>query len=57
MDKRQQKRRAGMVFLIIGMAFLAIGISTDNTAFSYIAIVFVLIALVLGGRFFGPKKP
>jgi uncharacterized membrane protein YqgA involved in biofilm formation len=57
MDKRQQKRRSAMVFLIIGFAFLAIGISTDNTAFSYAAIVFVLIALVLGGRFFGPKRP
>jgi hypothetical protein len=56
MDKRQQKRRSGMVFLILGMAFLAIGFGTDNTAFSYIAIVFVLIALVLGSRFFRPKK-
>jgi hypothetical protein len=57
MDKRQQKRKSAMVFLIIGIAFLAIGISTDNTAFSYVAIVFVLIALVLGGRLFGPKRP
>jgi hypothetical protein len=54
MDKR--KRTSSMVFLILGMAFLAIGIGTDNTAFSYTAIAFVLIALVMNGRWFRSRK-
>jgi hypothetical protein len=44
-----------MIFLTLGMVFLAIGISTDNTAFSYAAIAFVLIAFVLR-RWFRPRK-
>jgi hypothetical protein len=45
-----------MVFLILGMAFLAIGISTDNKAFSFAAIAFILISLVAGGRWMRPRK-
>jgi hypothetical protein len=44
------------MFLILGLAFLAIGISTDNTAFSWTAIVLVLLSLVLGGRWMRPRK-
>ncbi len=50
------KRNASTIFLILGMAFLAIGISTDNTAFSYAAIAFVLISLITGGRWMRPRK-
>ncbi len=50
------KRNISTVFLILGMAFLTIGISTDNTTFSYIAIVFVLISLITGGRWMRPRK-
>ncbi|HQV62636.1 MAG TPA: hypothetical protein PKV19_01450 [Anaerolineales bacterium] len=50
------KRNISTVFLILGMAFLAIGISTDNTTFSYIAIAFVLISLITGGRWMRPRK-
>ena len=45
-----------MVFLILGMAFLAIGLVTDNTAFSVAAIAFVVLSLVLGGRWMRPRK-
>ncbi len=50
------KRNISTVFLILGMAFLATGISTDNTTFSYIAIVFVLISLITGGRWMRPRR-
>ncbi|NWG06795.1 MAG: hypothetical protein HXY35_08940 [Chloroflexi bacterium] len=44
------RRKASSVFLILGMAFLVIGLATDNTAFTWVAIVFVLLSLMLGGR-------
>jgi len=53
---KSNKRRAAVVFLILGMAFLTIGIATDNTIFSWVASAFVLISLVLGGRWMGPRK-
>jgi hypothetical protein len=45
-----------MVFLILGMSFLAIGVATDQTAFTWIAIAFILISLVAGGRWLRPRK-
>ncbi len=58
---KMDRRNISTIFLILGMAFLAIGISTDKTVFSGIAIVFILISLVVGGRWMrprmGPKKP
>lgn len=53
---KQNKRTASLVFLILGLAFLTIGMSTDNTAFSFIAIVFVLIALITNARRTKPDK-
>jgi hypothetical protein len=52
----QNKRRISMAFLIFGMAFLTIGIGTDNKAFSFAAIAFVLISLIAGGRWMRPRK-
>jgi len=45
-----------MVFLILGMAFLAIGISIDNKVFTFAAIAFVLISLITGGRWMRPRR-
>jgi amino acid permease len=56
MTKQQRRKRPSMIFLILGMAFLAIGIGTDQTTFTWIAIVFILISLVAGGRWLRPKK-
>ncbi|HSA99168.1 MAG TPA: hypothetical protein VLE49_00860 [Anaerolineales bacterium] len=57
MTKQQlRKKRSSMVFLILGMAFLAVGLATDQTVFTWIAIAFVLISLVLGGRWLRPRK-
>ncbi len=52
----QNKRRSSVVFLILGMAFLAIGIGTNNTAFSLAAVAFVVFSLILGGRWMRPRK-
>jgi len=56
MTKQQPRKRSSPVFLILGIAFLAIGLATDQTAFTWIAIVFVLISLVTGGKWLKPRK-
>jgi hypothetical protein len=53
---KQNRRTAVGVFLILGLTFVTIGIATDNTAFTWIAIVFVLIALLTNSRWFRPGK-
>ncbi|MBI5353395.1 MAG: hypothetical protein HZB50_12210 [Chloroflexi bacterium] len=53
---QQNKRRISMVFLILGMALLMIGFSTDNKAFTFAAIACVLISLITGGRWMRPRK-
>ncbi|MBI5704306.1 MAG: hypothetical protein ACOYYF_09470 [Chloroflexota bacterium] len=53
---KQNKRKASSVFLILGMAFLVIGLSTDNTAFTWAALAFIVISLALGGRWLKPRK-
>jgi len=44
------------ISLILGMIFLIIGFATDNTIFSWIAIAFVIISLLLGGRWLRPRR-
>jgi uncharacterized membrane protein HdeD (DUF308 family) len=56
MTKQKPIRRYTSVFLILGLAFLAIGIVTDQTAFTWIAIAFVVISLISGGRWLRPRK-
>ena len=52
----QNKRKVSGIFLILGMAFLIIGFAADNTIFSWIAVGFVLVSLILGGRWMRPRK-
>ena len=52
----KQLKRYSPIFLILGIAFLAIGIATNQTAFSWIAVVFVLISLISGGRWLRHRK-
>jgi hypothetical protein len=45
-----------MIFLILGMVFLTVGLATDQTAFTWIAIAFVLISLASGGKWLRQRK-
>jgi len=56
MTKQQLRKRSSMIFLVLGMAFLAIGLGTDQTPFTWIAIVFIVISLVAGGRWLRPRR-
>jgi uncharacterized membrane protein HdeD (DUF308 family) len=56
MDIMKPLKRYSSVFLILGIVFLTIGIATDQTAFSWIAVAFVLISLLAGGRWLRPRK-
>jgi len=56
MTKQKPRQRSSTIFLILGLAFLAIGIASDQTAFTWIAIAFVLISLISGGRWLRPRK-
>jgi hypothetical protein len=55
MKSQQARRRSSMGFLILGMVFLTIGLATDQTAFTWISIAFVLVSLVMGGRWLRKK--
>jgi hypothetical protein len=50
------RKQGSTIFLILGMVALLIGFGTDNTIFSYAAIAFILISLILGGRWLRPRK-
>jgi len=53
----QNKRKSSSsIFLILGMVFLTIGIASNNTAFTWVAIAFVLLSLFLGGRWLRPRR-
>ena len=53
---KQNERKPFGAFLSLGISFLVIGLATDNTAFSLAAISFIVISLVLGGRWIRPGK-
>jgi len=50
------RKRASTLFLILGLAFLAVGMATDQTVFSWLAVAFVLLSLTLGGRWMRGKR-
>jgi uncharacterized membrane protein len=39
-------RRAPPIFLTLGMAFLSVGLATDNTSFTWISLGFVLASML-----------
>jgi len=53
---KKNRRQVSGAFLILGMAFLVIGLATDNTTFSWAAIVFIVISLITGGRWMRPRR-
>jgi len=52
---KQNKRNRSSVFLILGLTFLVIGLSAENTAFTWLAIAFILISLISGGKWLKPR--
>ncbi|MBL8100564.1 MAG: hypothetical protein JNK81_15375 [Anaerolineales bacterium] len=50
------KKRFSTIFLMLGLLFLTIGISTDNTIYTWISIIFVLLSLIFGGRWMRPRR-
>ncbi len=56
MKKQRPLKKYSTVFLILGLAFLVVGIATDQTAFSWIAIAFVLVSLLTGGKWLDPEN-
>jgi multisubunit Na+/H+ antiporter MnhB subunit len=54
--KQRPRKRSSAIFLILGMAFLTIGLATDQTAFTWVAIAFVVISLIAGGKWLRPRK-
>ncbi len=49
-------RAATPFFLLIGIIFLAVGIYTDNTIFTWISLPFILLSLIGGGRWMRPRR-
>ena len=50
------RRTVSIISLLLGMVFLSIGIATNNTVFSWIAVACVVISLIAGGRWMRPRK-
>ncbi len=53
---RTTKQKVSGVLLLLGMVLLVVGMSTDNTAFSWAAVVCVLLSLLLGGRWLRRRR-
>jgi hypothetical protein len=51
-----KSKRSSTIFLILGLAFLTIGLVTDQTVFSWIAIAFILVSLITGGRWLRRRR-
>ncbi len=56
MTKQPSHKRSSMYVLIIGMVFLVIGLATNQSAFTWIAIALVLVSLISGGKWLRPRK-
>jgi hypothetical protein len=50
------RRKLSGYLLILGMVFLTIGISTKITAFSWAAVVCLMVSLAAGGRWMSPGR-
>jgi hypothetical protein len=55
MKRQSSRKRLAMGLLILGMAFLTLGLATDQTVFTWLSIVFVLISLIMGGKWLGRR--
>jgi hypothetical protein len=56
MLKQKRRRPSSTIFLTLGLIFLIIGIFTDQTEFTWIAIGLVMASLITGGRWLRPRR-
>ncbi|MBI3175832.1 MAG: hypothetical protein HYZ25_19085 [Chloroflexi bacterium] len=49
-------RTLSPILLLIGIILLAIGMYTNNTAYSWASAVLILLSLFTGGRWMRPRK-
>jgi hypothetical protein len=52
---KPNRRRIANAFLMLALIFLALGLSMNNTAFSWVAVAFIVISLIAGGRWLRPR--
>ena len=52
---KQKRQQTSRIFLILGIVFLVLGISTDITTFSWVSVAFIIISLAAGGRWLRPR--
>ncbi len=50
------RRKLSGYLLILGMVFLTLGLSTKITAFSWAAVICLMVSLVAGGRWMKPRR-
>lgn len=50
------KKQISSIALLLGLVFLVIGLATDNTSYTWVSIVFILISLIVGGKWMRPRR-
>ena len=50
------KKQISAISLMLGLLFLVIGLSIDNTFYTWVSIVFIMLYLILGGRWMRPRR-
>ena len=50
------KKQISAISLMLGLLFLVIGLATDNTSYTWVSIVFIMLSLILGGRWMRPRR-
>jgi hypothetical protein len=53
---KRNRQKASTALLVLGLIFLALGLSTSNATYSWTAVLFIVISLVLGGRWLRPRR-
>jgi hypothetical protein len=56
MTKQKSTRRFSALFLLLGIVSLTIGIVTDQTDFTWIAIAFVVISMISSSKWFKHRR-
>jgi membrane protein implicated in regulation of membrane protease activity len=52
----QNRLKPSSIFLMLGVILLVIAFSAENTTFTWLAIAFMLVGLVMSGKWLRPRK-